>query len=87
MELGINLHFKHEMIGKCFTETSNIVEIRINYVQINLHFKHEMIAKHLTETSNKVELQVNRVRINLHFKHEMIGKMFHRNFEYSGNLN
>ena len=31
----LTVHFKHKMIGKCFTETLNIVEIRINCVQIN----------------------------------------------------
>ena len=29
------MHFKHEMIGKHFTETSNEVELRINRVRIN----------------------------------------------------
>ena len=31
----LNMHFKHEMIGKYFTETSNKVELRINRVRIN----------------------------------------------------
>ena len=29
------MHFKHEMIGKHFTETLNKVELRINRVRIN----------------------------------------------------
>ena len=29
------MHFKHEMIGKHFTETSNKVELRINRVRIS----------------------------------------------------
>ena len=31
----ITVHFKHEMIGKHFTETLNKVELRNNRVQIN----------------------------------------------------
>ena len=31
----LTMHFKHEMIGKHFTETSNKVELRINRVRIN----------------------------------------------------
>ena len=34
----LTVHFKHEMIGKHFTETSNKVELRINNVQINHAF-------------------------------------------------
>ena len=30
----LTVHFKHEMIGKQFTETSNKVELRINRVRI-----------------------------------------------------
>ena len=32
----LTVHFNYEMIGKHFTETSNKVELRINYVRINL---------------------------------------------------
>ena len=31
----LTVDFKHEMIGKHFTETSNKVELRINHVRIN----------------------------------------------------
>ena len=31
----LTMHFKHEMIGKHFTETSNKVELRINRIRIN----------------------------------------------------
>ena len=31
----LTMHFKHEMIGKHFIETSNKVELRINRVRIN----------------------------------------------------
>ena len=31
----LTVHFKHEMMGKHFTETLNKVELRINHVQIN----------------------------------------------------
>ena len=31
----LTVHFKHEMIGKHFTETSNKVELRINRVRVN----------------------------------------------------
>ena len=31
----LTVHFKHEMIGKLFTETSNKVDLRINRVRIN----------------------------------------------------
>ena len=31
----LTMHFKHEIIGEHFTETSNKVELRINHVRIN----------------------------------------------------
>ena len=34
----LTMYFKHEMIGKHFTETSNKVELQINRVQINCVF-------------------------------------------------